>query len=110
FPTKTIKDNSIIVHTSDICSALNDYFTYIGPTLASSLPERYGSYFTSFPNPINEEEVLLRISTLKKSSPGFDEISAKAVKFVSSFICKTLTHIFNCSLMIGIVLSPPKTA
>ena len=74
------------------------------------LTERYINSF--FIDPVTEKEVEGEISKLKvDKSCGYDEIPAKIVRNISSFITKPeLTHIFNQSLLTTVIPDQLKIA
>lgn len=118
-PSSISYNDNIISDPNTICSIFNDYFATIGANLSSSInmgPTHFSDYLPDpnphsfYMNPVTVDEISLCILNLKDSSPGHDEISAKVVKSVLPYIVKPLTHIFNCSLLNGIIPSPLKTA
>ena len=111
--TKLTWKDGLIEDKKLMCEAFNEYFSNIGATLSSSIPdiqETYGNYLTS-PNekslffvPVVNSEVIDVVSGLKrKKSPGYDGITNDLIKEVISFVVVPLTHIYNLSLMHGIV-------
>jgi hypothetical protein len=91
----TIEDN----HTHII---QNEFLNYFGPESrynTASITQDTGSFHISN---IEEEEVSLVIKSLNEiKSPGYDEISVKAVKIAAPYIINILTHIFNHSVNTG---------
>ena len=119
FPSKLIQNNIVIDDPDNICTAFNNYFTSIGSNLANNLQEShtvYSDYLNApnpssmYMNPITEDELIACVTNLNDSSPGHDDINIKAVKFVSMYIAKPLSHIFNSSLISGVIPAPLKTA
>ena len=89
----------------------NDYFTNIGPELASSIDSNVG-HFTDyiigqsktslFFTPTNENEILKIVQSLESSkSCGHDEISANLLKKIIFYILAPLNYIFNLSFTSG---------
>ena len=60
--------------------------------------------------PVVEEEVQAIIKSLKDSSAGWDDISARVVKTTYSSFITPLTHIMNISLLNGVFPSELKIA
>jgi len=55
-----------------------------------------------FMNPIGPTEIINVICRLKgNKSPGYDDVSTKAVKAVVQFISNPLSEVFNISLSVG---------
>ena len=92
----------------------NDFFTNIGTKLAnkiSSPDSNYVSLLKSknqqnsiFLNPTNPDEIIKITKNLKTSnSSGIDNISTKLLKMIINEIAPVLSHIFNRSLLTGIV-------
>ena len=104
-----------------IADKFNDFFTNIGPSLASKIPqpdtavlEHMSSDSISdslFLIPCTSEEVLKITLSLKPStSCGVDGISSNFLKQIIPEIIDVIVHIFNCSLSTGIVPSKLKIA
>ena len=57
-----------------------------------------------FIHPVGQDDILVRIiiNSLRNSSPGWDEINPKVVKYISQYILEPLTYIINLSLQTGI--------
>ena len=119
--TKT-KDNSsytfkvgdqIITDNKKIADIFNDYFTNIGPKLASEINTPVGKSYKDylgaetnhrfqFSN-INEATVLTTISSLNsKNSCGYDGLSTKLIKEIGPELLKPLTLIINQCFNTGI--------
>ena len=89
----------------------NEYFTSIGSTLASKIPQIDGNHLefiknyisnVIFLNPTNEHEIKRIINDLVSTkSPGYDDISPKVIKAVIDTIYLPLYDIFNKSLQTG---------
>lgn len=105
----SINDNK----TSDpmaIANHFNNFFTNIGPNLASKLPKSNinPTQFlnppvtsTFYTTPVSEHDILLILSNLKESSPGPDELPPKLLKQLANIIKTPLTHSINLSLQHG---------
>ena len=113
--------NENINNLKSICNNYNSYFTNIGPNLANRItnttidPTAYLPH-VNLPNsfvmfPTNEDEIKTLINKLKpKTSSGHDSISSKLIKQTSNGIITPLVHIFNRSLLTGIVPNSMKLA
>ena len=126
-PTKatsyfTDDDGAEIKDPEMIANRFNDFFTNIGPSLASKIPPPDTTVLehilssdsppdSLFFTPCTSEEVLKITSSLKPStSSGVDGISSNLLKQIIPEIIDVLIHIFNCSLSTGIVPSKLKIA
>ena len=112
-------DGHKVSNLDDICESLNNYFTDIGPNLASKITGNINDplIYLSDPNcssffmsPTDVNEVSKCIFNLNVSSPGFDGIHPKVVKSVALSISEPLSHIINLSFLKGIVPSKLKIA
>ena len=69
--------------------------------------DRYlsGTYVKSmFVELVTEIEVKIEIDKLNQiESAGYDELSAKVIKFIGNEICRPLAHIFNLTFTTGII-------
>ena len=112
-------DNSL-ANSKDIADAFNDYFSSIGPNLASQSDninfdfETYvktaESEFTAFqPVTINQVYKLLTGLPSNKAT-GVDKISSKIIKVASPAIADSLTHIFNQAVTLSSFSDEWKTA
>ena len=117
----SFKDNDrTFTNSKEIANKFNDYFVNVGPKLASKIRKSKMSYTkfltkryinSFFIDPVTEKEVEGEISKLKvDKSCGYDEIPAKIVRNIPSFITKPLTHIFNQSLLSGVIPEQLKIA
>jgi len=87
----------------------NNYFTNIGPELASSIDSNVGRFTdyiigqpktSLFFTPTNENEILKIVQSLESSkSCGHDEISANLLKKIIFYILAPLNYIFNLFLL-----------
>lgn len=103
-----------------IAEYLNDYFVGVGPTLAGAIPPSRKNFhsFLKNPNPkfiffapVQETEIINIVNNLLlKKSPGYDGITNSILKHVILEIAIPLTHIFNLSLINGVVPSHMKKA
>jgi hypothetical protein len=104
------EDGVMLTDPTEVANSFNTFFSEIGPDLSDKLAEP--DYLPeSYPNPINSEfyfqtitetEVFKSLTTLKTSkATGHDIISAKLLKDSADVITKTLTQIFNKSVLLG---------
>lgn len=108
----TLQDNK------DICNGFNSYFSTVGQNLVDDLIKNnkntnVGDFKTYCPRsiinsifitPTDEYEILGIINKLRDSkAPGYDNIGPKLIKYIASLIIRPLTHIFNHSIMTGVV-------
>ena len=104
-----------------IASQFNEYFTNIGPSLSSKIPNipnlDYSHYLTnkillSFHfDLVDENDILKVIQSLKpKTSTGHDGISTKLLKYLAPGLIEPLTIIINQSLLTGIFPKSMKVA
>ena len=94
-----------------IANIFNEYFTNIGPKLASEIRTdngHFSQYLSNyndnslFFNPTNVHEILDVVKSLKSSkSSGNDEISVNLLKKIIFHIASPLAHIINLSLSVG---------
>ena len=66
--------------------------------------------FSLYLEPATEQEIHKLVSSLKKSSPGYDNLSAAILQLSLPQICPLLTHICNLSLLEGIFPQEMKLA
>ena len=105
-------DDQSVIENSSISNLFNEYFTDIGPTLSSQIPETNVNFemYMKFSakeqfnfRDIHIQEVLREISNLNTSkSAGSDNIPAKLIKDAKDVVAPFLTIIFNASLKSGI--------
>ncbi|XP_077994315.1 uncharacterized protein LOC144448040 [Glandiceps talaboti] len=122
YPRKLISttpNNDPLTESSDIANEFNDFFTSIGPSLASNITSatkftQYldGNYLNSFFfHPVSEQDVLNEIKTLDpRKAVGYDNIHPRLVTHAAHIIARPLAHIINCSLSQGIVPNSLKIA
>ena len=110
-----IIEGSLTKDVQQIAKAFNNYFTEIGPNLASKIISRVNPirqalkivcfYLILFsiviPN-ITCHEVYQVICSLKNSSAGWDDFPTFVLKKCSGSLLQPLTHLINCSLQTGI--------
>ena len=121
FPQEFLYNGSKLSNEYDIASGFNEFFTNIGPSLASkikSFPLAATDLLISrniphsfFLEPTTAIEVSKIIDNLKsKTSTGHDDISPKLLKKTSRSVSHPLSHIANLSLERGIFPTTMKTA
>jgi len=114
-------EGSKITEPVEIASKFNDFFTNIGPSLASKIPPPDNTDFIKktpaslehsiFLSPTTEQEVIDITSAIKSSnSCGFDGISSNLLKKIIGSIVTPLVHLFNISISTGTVPSHLKVA
>ena len=113
-------NNGNIVDKYLITEKFNEFFTNVGPTLASKIPKvendplsyLSGDYRNSFYlTPVTEPEILKMIANENRDKAcGHDEISVNIVKSVARNISYPLCKIFNASFSDGRVPSSMKIA
>ena len=114
------ENETIISDPVKISNKFNEYFINVGPKLAERiqnnnvnftifLGERSVNSF--FLDAVTEKEVEIEIGNLSgNTSRGHDEIPPKLVKEISKQIIKPLTHIYNQSLLTGVIPNELKIA
>ena len=107
----TRHDMTPLTCSADISEEFNNYFTNVGPSLASRITRSgdFGQYLRGnqthsfFFHPVCEEEVLKQIKSLDPNkSAGLDQIHSKIVIHAANVIASPIAHIINCSLSQGI--------
>ena len=102
-----------------IANGFNKFFINVGPNLASKIPSDNRcptSYILNsvtedmLLTPVIEDEIGNIIKSLKDSSSGWDDISARVVKTTHTTFIKPLTHIMNLSLATGVFPTELKIA
>ena len=100
----------------DIANGFNDFFSHIGPNLASEIPDSdvtFDSYLSES-NPvsfnfskISEIDILKTCNQLKpKLSSGVDFISNKLLKQIAPIVITPLHYLINLSLETGYIPGP----
>ena len=104
---------------SKIAESFNEYFVGIGPKLAEQIPPTAADPAANiehrirdsiFLEPTDDAEVSTLISSLKDSSPGWDEISSRVCRSSVATFVKPFTHVLNLSLSQGVVPQELKIA
>ena len=102
-----------------IADKFNEFFTNIGPSLASKIPASnisFRNFLSShstqsmFLKPVSSEELNKIISSLKDGAPGTDDISANVLKYVTKDVLTPITHVCQLSLDQGYFPSQLKLA
>ena len=110
---KIIVDSKMITNKEEICNEFNAFFANIGPKLATQIKPISNKTYDTFLKKrvlmsfaftlVGENDVLKYLSSLRtKNSAGFDGISVKLLKRLSSALINPLTLIINQSLVTGI--------
>ena len=112
-PTAFQLNDSKLTNTSEIANEFNNFFSNIGQRISdgvSHVHTHYSSYLKDrhtnniYFTPIDEREIIN--TTLKftpKLSQGHDNISTKILRDTIHLTAAPLSHIFNQSLLTGIV-------
>ena len=114
-------DGNKITDSKVIANNFNEFFTNVGTKLANKISSPDSNYVSPlkfknqqnsiFLNPTNPDEIIEITKNLKTSnSSGIDNISTKLLKIIINEIAPVLSHIFNRSLLSGIVPSQLKIA
>ena len=112
-------DGSFVDDKVLIANKFNQFFLNIGRSTCKNIPltnEKFTAFMKTpklqsiFVNETNELEIFNVINSLKNSSPGWDDISAKVVKGSCEYILKPLVKLLNLSLSQGIVPKECKIA
>lgn len=118
-PSQFTNGKSIFSNLSDIANKFNDFFVNVGSTLAKQISpsndcptDNIIGFFPVLQNfgPPTVNEVINIILNLNNSAAGHDDIKAKLLKEVVSFISKPLTHVLAVSLKTGVVPNDLKVA
>ena len=121
FPTYFLNNGKYVCGAKNIADKFNEYFTEIGPCLASEIDvsnkSPFNTYLTSpctssfhfqYTNPSG---ILKIIQGLKpKTSAGYDHLSSKVLKDIANIVSTPLSIIINQSLCSGIFPSKLKIA
>ena len=105
----------------EIANKLNAFFTEVGPSFSAKIPQPESLNYKQYLNKsisshfnfqlVGNEDVYKIIRKLKpKSSSGYDALSSKLLKLISSPLCPILTVIINQSLTTGIFPDKMKIA
>ena len=98
-------DNEMITDPSKIVEQFNDFFVNIGPNLACKIDKNNCnllSYLSEqnknslFASPVDEQELLDVIKSLRCTSPGWNKIDSSFLKAIlHTLIAKSLCHLYN---------------
>ena len=108
-PSNFLKEDNMISDPLEIANYFNGYFVNIGPNLAKKISDSPVNLNERNCNSIFldaklESEVTKEKSQLKVTkSGGYDEMSPKVIRGNSNHIVTPLTHIYNQSLLTGII-------
>ena len=115
-PDYMIKGSDKIYNKTEISNEFCDYFTNVGPELATKIPNSdhtFKYYFNKdqechtnsfFMNPTTEHEIIKIINNLSnKYSSGFDKISNNLLKGIKEGVSLPLAIIFNKSMEEGVI-------
>ena len=113
-------NDKIISGALEIAEGFNEFFSGIGPELASTIPQSQTNFKNFLGSRVNDNFIFAHITPdtilkmagkLKsKNSAGPDNISSKLLKRILPIIINPLCHIFNISLQTGFIPSILKTA
>ena len=104
-------NNKDIHNNKSIAETFNDYFIYVGPTLAANIPQSTRSFESYLKyNNLTQEEYIISdeefetafFSIKSNKSPGYDDISSNVIKEIYNYIQKPLKRIFSLSITKGI--------
>ena len=103
----------ITTNKETIANHFNDYFSNIGPTLAKNVPTVEKPFYSFLENknqcslflmPTNSLEIMKIVKGFKDNrSTGNDDVSNHLLKYIIHEIIVPLEHIFNLSLVQGVV-------
>ena len=106
-------DGSLTSDPEDIVNGFNNFFASVGEALADKIPHSHdndpltyihdrveASFFLS---PTDPDEVASILRSLKKSSPGWDDLAAGVVKMSFHSFLRPLVHVINLSFSQGAV-------
>ena len=106
-------DNNVVTDKLDIANGFNNFFSQIGPNLASEIPESDTTYEESLrdTNPVSfkfskmsEMDILRTCDQLKpKLSSGVDFISNKLLREIAPIIITPLHYLINISVETGYI-------
>ena len=117
---KLIVNNKIITNKQEISDQMNKYYCNVGTNISASMPNNHISYkkymptplsSTIFMEPVTKQEILTIINKLNiNKGPGPDGIHTKLITEVAEEIILPLEHIYNISILTGVVPSELKIA
>ncbi len=108
--------------SQQIANGFNEYFANIGPNLASKIPDEqtnFTDFLSSAPSPMNsiflkptdEKEIIDICSSFKSGTGcGYDDIKPDIIKSIVHLIKTPLCHVFNLSIISGVVPDELKIA
>ena len=105
-PHGSVTENKLL-----ISNKFNDFFINIGPNLAKKNPDLGVNPLTHMGpptsqticlSPVTNIELIRIIQDLKNGAPGYDEISASALKLVSCHVVVPLVYLCNLSIDQGV--------
>ena len=109
-----------MTNTKDIAEGFNDYFSNIGPDLASKIDtpnlnfqtyiEKAKSEFSAFQPVIVSNVYHLLHGLSSNKATGVDKISSKIIKIAAPAISDSLTYIFNQAITLSLFPHEWKTA
>ena len=110
-------EDSKLNNPRDISEGFNEFFSSIGPNLASDIPDTPGCNFENYVESAKSEFAQFQLITVDKlfhllcgvssnKATGIDKISTKILKLASPVIANSLTYIFNQAVTLSTVLSP----
>ena len=111
---RIIRNNKLFTNRTDIDNQFNEYFTNVGPQLASVIKETGEDptkYIHNSPTnslyitPIDEHKVYSLFSTLDDKKTSL-LIPNKLIKIAAKPLSGPLTHIFNQSISTGQLTTP----
>ena len=123
--SKTVSNQFIIngkntTYPMEIAEGFNKFYINVGPSLASKIKDKNDICPTTFikqsnPNsmymsPVQSDEIVKIINSLKISSAGWDDIHSKIVKTSYDIYLDVMTHVFNLSITKGIFPKELKVA
>ena len=114
-------DEIILENEQNICNEMNKFFSNVGPSLSSQLPQSRidpltyvrppDTHDSLFLNPILINETLAKLQTINPNKAyGPDMIHPRFIKDIAASIAKPLTHIINLGLTTGKLPQALKTA
>ena len=113
YPEKFYNDNKCVTNKKDIANGFNNFFTNVGPSLASKIVSPVkdsihktmskGNINSMFLKPVSDSELWNIFNACKnKRSTDVDDLSMDIVKSTVSVIIKPFVHICNLSFCTGV--------